>query len=68
MWTSYTVTGINSNLSVFIPTEMPTRSEWIYSQGVYCEFKAGGEVWIFVFYNNKQTNKQTKPAADAVLQ
>jgi len=36
-----------------------TRPECIYSQGVHFEPKAGGEVRIFGFYNNKQTNKKT---------
>ena len=34
-----------------------TRPEWIYSQGVYFELIAGGEVRIFGFYNNKQTKR-----------
>jgi len=37
---------------------MSTRSEWIHSQGVDFGSKAGGEVWIFVFHNHKQTNKK----------
>ena len=34
--------------------------EWIYSQGVYFEPRAGGEVRIFRFHNNKQSNKTRK--------
>jgi len=32
--------------------------EWIYSQVLYFEPRAGGEVRIFGFYNNKQINKK----------
>jgi len=35
-----------------------TRSEWTYSQWVYFEAKAGGEVRIFGFYTNKPTKKR----------
>jgi len=38
---------------------MSTQSEWIHSQGVDFGSKAGGEVWIFVFHNHKQTNKKS---------
>jgi len=34
------------------------QPEWIYSQGFYSGARAGGEVRIFGFYNNKQTNKK----------
>ena len=37
-----------------------TQPEWIYSRGVYFPPRAEGEARIFEFYNNKQTNKQTK--------
>jgi len=36
------------------------RPEWIYSQGLYFEPRAGGEVRIFGVYTNKQTNKKNK--------
>jgi hypothetical protein len=36
-----------------------TQPEWIHSQGVYFEPRAGGEVRILRFCPNKQTNKQT---------
>jgi len=35
------------------------RPEWICSQGVYFEPKAGGEVGIFGIYTNKQKSEQT---------
>jgi len=35
------------------------RPEWICSLGFYFEFRAGGEVRISGFYNNKQANKQS---------
>jgi len=36
------------------------QPEWIYSQGVYFQPRAGGEVRMFGVDNNKQANKQTK--------
>ena len=52
--------------SGLIPTNTQTNKErkwevwpeWIYSQVLYFEPRAGGEVRIVGFYNNKQT-KQT---------
>jgi len=38
-------------------TGRATLPEWIYSQGVYFEPRAGGEVKMFGYYTNKQTNK-----------
>jgi len=45
-----------------------TRPEWIYSQGFYYPPRAGGEVWIFGFYNKKleQTNKQKNRQSQGV--
>jgi len=37
-----------------------TRPEWMYSQEFYFEPRAGGEVKIFGFYNNKGTNKRSE--------
>ena len=37
-----------------------TQPEWMTSQGVFFEPRAGGELRIVGFYNNKQTNKQTQ--------
>jgi len=34
------------------------QPKWIYTQGFYFEPRAGGEVRIFGFYNNKETNKE----------
>jgi len=36
------------------------RGQWVYSQGLYFPPRAGGEVCIFRFYNNEQTNKQER--------
>jgi len=36
------------------------RPDFIYSQGFYFEPRAGGEVKIFGFFNNKQRNKKTQ--------
>jgi len=36
------------------------ESEWIISQGVYFPPRAGGEGWIFGFYDNKQTKQKNK--------
>jgi len=44
-----------------------TRPEWIYSQGFYFEPKAGGEVRILGFYNNKQITKEQKQTNKAKL-
>jgi len=38
-------------------SQLNPRSEWIYSQGVYLEAKAGGEVRNFGFDNNIKTKK-----------
>ena len=40
--------------------DIVTRPERIHFQGFYFEPKAGGEIKIFGFYNNKQTNKIKK--------
>ena len=37
-----------------------TLPRWMYSQRVYFEPTVGGEVRIFGFYTNKQTNKKSK--------
>ena len=39
------------------PSEVVTMSGWIYSRGVLCSFKVGGEVGIFGFYNNQKKKK-----------
>jgi len=36
-----------------------TQPERIYSQEFYVLPRAGGEVWIFGFYNNKKIDKKT---------
>ena len=36
------------------------RTLLIYSQGIYFESGAGGEVMFLWFYNNKQKNKKKK--------
>jgi len=42
------------------------RPEWIYSQRIFFESKAEGEVKIFGFYNNK-TKKQKKPVGRCLI-
>jgi len=46
-------------------TGRATRPEWIYSQGVCFEPRAGGEVRILGIYNNKQMKKQL-PSKDFI--
>jgi len=60
-WTNPSLQRVSPNGGVPLvgPQEelRATWPEWIYSQGFHFKPRAGGEVRIFGFYNNKQKNK-----------